>query len=110
MSTARRAFKGMLLRRDGRCMVCGVYLDEDTINPHHITTRGAGGEDNLENGISLCQQCHVAVHNGRYTPAALRWILWIHYSYEYEEWQLGDERDREAAFELSAEPSIISRW
>jgi len=37
----RREFKESLLRRDGRCLVCGAWLDESTINPHHITTKGA---------------------------------------------------------------------
>ena len=77
-----------------------MYLDERTVNPHHITTVGAGGDDSPENGIALCQMCHVAVHNGHITPATLRWILKLTYGYEYE-LLCGDE-DRHHAQELRA--------
>jgi 5-methylcytosine-specific restriction endonuclease McrA len=109
--TARHNFKGILLRRDGRCLVCGAYLDEDTINPHHITTKGAGGSDQPENGISLCQACHVSVHNGHITPATLRWILWFAYNYEYQDWELGNENDRQQAFDLLHHRVVYApRW
>ena len=91
---SRQEFKHALLARDGRCMICGQYLDEWTVNPHHITTRGAGGDDNLENGISLCHQHHVDTHNGHYSPATLRWILKLAYGYDYEDWELGDGREQ----------------
>ena len=96
----RTKFKESLLRRDGRCLVCGAWLDESTINPHHITTKGAGGSDQPENGIALCQACHVSVHNGHITPATLRWLLVLCYGYEYDDWLLGDTQDREAAEDL----------
>jgi hypothetical protein len=96
----RQEFKAMLLQRDGRCLVCGVSIDEDTINPHHITTKGAGGDDRPENGISLCQGCHVAVHNGHHSPASLRWILKLTYHYPYDEWLLGSQDDRQHAEQL----------
>jgi hypothetical protein len=96
-SRQRKKFREMLLKRDGRCMVCGKYLEDRTINPHHITTKGAGGDDQPENGISLCQACHVAVHNGQHSPASLRWILKFVYGYTYPSWQLGGPDDCEAA-------------
>jgi hypothetical protein len=96
----RQEFKDMLLKRDGRCLVCSAYLDELTINPHHLTTKGAGGDDQPENGISLCQACHVAVHNGQYSPASLRLILSIEYGYQYPAWQLGDQQDRAMVSDL----------
>jgi 5-methylcytosine-specific restriction endonuclease McrA len=99
---SRQRFKATLLARDGRCLVCGKRVDESTINPHHVQTKGAGGEDSPENGISLCQACHVAVHNGHITPAALRWILVLTYGYEYQDWELGDAEDRLAAEEILA--------
>jgi hypothetical protein len=97
---SRLAFKNTLLARDGRCLVCGRYLDDSTINPHHITTKGAGGADQPENGISLCQECHVAVHNGQHSPATLRWILMLTYGYEYDEYELGSAEDQLAAEQL----------
>jgi hypothetical protein len=91
-------------------MVCGRYLDEWTINPHHITTKGAGGDDNLENGISLCHQHHVDTHNGHYSPATLRWILKLVYGYEYEE--LGDEGYAQARqiFQALHQPATVNLW
>ena len=95
------SFRDALLQRDGRCLLCGCWLDESTINPHHITTRGAGGSDQPENGIALCLPCHVSVHNGHITPATLRWLLVLNYGYEYEDWLLGDAEDRGEAESLS---------
>jgi hypothetical protein len=98
----RQEFKNMLLQRDGRCMVCGAYLNEYMINPHHITTKGAGGDDQPENGISLCQGCHVAVHNGHHSPASLRWVLKLTYRYHYDDWLLGESADEWHARQLMA--------
>jgi hypothetical protein len=83
------AFRAMLLERDGRCLVCGSYLDETTLNPHHVITKKAGGTDDPSNGMSLCTRCHVGVHNGvvtldqRYfmSPRVLQYILFLHYGY-----------------------------
>ena len=97
---SRETFKRALLARDGRCLVCGSWLDDSTINAHHVTTKGAGGSDQPENGISLCQACHVSVHNGHITPATLRWLLVLNYGYAYDDWLLGDVEDQRAAEEL----------
>lgn len=102
-------FRGQLLDRDGRCLACGSVLDENTINPHHIETRGSGGDDLLENGISLCARCHVDGHNGHttiegeqvfLTPAVFRWLLVLNYGYEYEQHLLGDDVDQQVAEHL----------
>ena len=68
---------------------------------------GAGGDDSPENGIALCQTCHVAVHNGHITPATLRWILKLTYGYEYE--LLGGEEDRRQAETLLAAYTVKTR-
>ena len=107
-ATRRETFKRALLARDGRCLVCGSWLDDSTINPHHVTTKGAGGSDQPENGISLCQACHVSVHNGHITPATLRWLLVFNYGYQYDDWLLGDTDDRQTAeafyYRLNSKP------
>ena len=41
------------------CMVCGTMATDR----HHIKTRGAGGDDSEENGISLCRIHHIHVHS-----------------------------------------------
>ena len=49
------------------CEVCGADTTEP---PHHIKTRGAGGQDNQENLIELCREHHIEVHKiGRETFA-----------------------------------------
>lgn len=52
-----------VFNRDGwRCRHCNRG---DTIDPHHIIFRSAGGEDTLENLLTLCRKCHDDVHGGR---------------------------------------------
>jgi hypothetical protein len=49
----------------GYCLVCGIQpSDYNDLDPHHITTRGAGGEDSLENIAPLCHACHRQLHQG----------------------------------------------
>jgi predicted restriction endonuclease len=93
-------FRSSLLERDGRCLVCGTLLDENTIHPHHISTRGSGGDDVLENGISLCRWCHDDVHRGHtviegervyLSRSVLCWLLMLNHGYEYTDL---DECDR----------------
>ena len=105
----RQRFKMLVLERDGRCLACGLYLDEWTVNPHHIITKGAGGDDSPENGVALCQECHVAVHNGQITPATLRWMLKMTYDYGYDEFLLGDRRDRLQAGDLMTTYTLKAR-
>ena len=49
--------------RDGRCMICGTAICE--LDAHHsIVSRSAKATRwHLLNGISLCRNCHTAVHN-----------------------------------------------
>jgi hypothetical protein len=37
--------------------------DQESQPPHHIKTRGAGGEDTPENLLALCVQHHRMIHN-----------------------------------------------
>lgn len=54
----REAFKEQVLARDkGRCLACG----EPAINAHHIMDRDlfADGGYYVENGASVCSECHI---------------------------------------------------
>jgi 5-methylcytosine-specific restriction endonuclease McrA len=51
-----------VLERDGwRCQFCG---SSDNLHVHHQRSRGKGGDDCLENLITLCTNCHRNVHEG----------------------------------------------
>jgi len=53
-----------VLRRDGwRCQSCGAM---STLEVHHQSFRSHAGEDSDENLITLCANCHNAVHRGRH--------------------------------------------
>lgn len=43
------------------CEICGSPCSNE---PHHIVTRGAGGNDVPENLIQLCPVCHTKAHTG----------------------------------------------
>jgi 5-methylcytosine-specific restriction endonuclease McrA len=54
-----------------RCRVCGKRGDPDSVDllrklhRHHLVYRSAGGQDTLENLVSLCAQCHDDEHRHR---------------------------------------------
>ena len=49
-----------VLRRDRfQCQGCGQTLG---LNVHHIVPVSRGGEDDPRNLISLCNDCHAAIH------------------------------------------------
>jgi 5-methylcytosine-specific restriction endonuclease McrA len=49
-----------ILARDGwRCQCCGSSYN---LHVHHVTPRGRGGDDAPENLITLCADCHSALH------------------------------------------------
>ena len=48
------------LMRDGfTCQLCG---SQRNLEAHHIRYRSRGGDDSETNLITLCRDCHVAVH------------------------------------------------
>lgn len=53
-----------ILHRDNyTCQVCGKK--HTRLEVHHIIPRSQGGTDNENNLITLCEDCHEAVHNGK---------------------------------------------
>ena len=45
--------------QDVGCVIC----DESPNDVHHVTTRGAGGHDTLQNLMPLCRYHHQKVHS-----------------------------------------------
>ena len=52
-------------RANGGCEMCGRWAPLNIGHVHHIKTRGAGGDDVVENTKWLCGECHRAIHDGR---------------------------------------------
>jgi len=51
-----------VLRRDGwRCQSCGALMN---LEVHHQEFRSRSGADSEQNLITLCSDCHAAIHNG----------------------------------------------
>lgn len=59
--------KAVLIRDDFKCRACGVdgksgmYLG--ILVYHHLIPVYAGGPDTVENGLTLCSNCHITLHN-----------------------------------------------
>jgi 5-methylcytosine-specific restriction endonuclease McrA len=55
-----RELRKQILRRDGwRCQFCGTMSN---LEVHHKAFRSMSGEDTEQNLITLCQACHICVH------------------------------------------------
>ncbi len=62
--TTYRELKRRILERDGwRCQQCGR---RDQLQVHHIVRRSQTGYDQEQNLITLCSDCHCALHHVRY--------------------------------------------
>ena len=51
-----------LVRDKYTCQCCGKR--NCRVEAHHIVFRSNGGSDSLDNLITLCEDCHKAVHLG----------------------------------------------
>ena len=57
---AYRRLHHEILKRDGwRCQACGSLSG---LEVHHIQRRGQSGDDSEANLITLCSDCHTAIH------------------------------------------------
>jgi 5-methylcytosine-specific restriction endonuclease McrA len=55
--------RNQVLRRDGwRCQSCGTMSN---LEVHHKQFRSRSGDDSEANLITLCSDCHVAIHTVR---------------------------------------------
>ena len=54
-------------QRDGeRCIACGKWVEYGSI-PHHIEPKGTGGDDVLDNLVTVCSDpdcVHYQIHHG----------------------------------------------
>ena len=51
----------VFVRDNWKCRHCNF---RNGIDPHHIIFKSHGGEDTLENLITLCRSCHTGIHDG----------------------------------------------
>jgi hypothetical protein len=72
--------------RDGVCLYGLLSQDGCTAGKdvHHITHRGAGGDDSPENMILLCRKHHNMSHNGLISVTDLRRVLTHFFGFEYQ--------------------------
>ena len=54
-------FKQVLKRDNFKCVICGQH---SSLHIHHIMPFALGGKNTLENLVTLCANCHKAVHTG----------------------------------------------
>ena len=59
-------YQAVDLRDEYRCRLCQQWKGED-IQRHHIVFRSQCGETTTANVLSLCAECHEAVHAHRVT-------------------------------------------
>lgn len=75
-------------KRDGCCMVGKMRPEYGAcwgpLEIHHITTRGAHGDDIPKNLIGLCSRHHQMAQNRRIPAEELRSILSEQYHYVYD--------------------------
>lgn len=54
--------KGCLGRDSFRCRSCA---SRNNLTAHHVVFRSHQGPDTLDNLLTLCQACHMGLHNGK---------------------------------------------
>jgi 5-methylcytosine-specific restriction endonuclease McrA len=60
--TYENAKKAMYKRDGWHCRHCNSSF---MLTPHHIIHRSQGGQDDLDNLVTLCVICHNAHHDGK---------------------------------------------
>ena len=56
-----------------RCRKCGRIAP---LHAHHIVRRSSGGDDSLDNLVSLCFECHRALHDTGRVRNHDEFIMW----------------------------------
>ncbi len=63
------------------CICCKPGDQNTPTDPHHVTTRKAGGADEAKNLMPLCRTHHIQVHKEGWrkfcdkNPTAKRWLI-----------------------------------
>ena len=72
-----------ILKRDGySCVECSTSRKDvgiECLHVHHILPRSDGGEDDVSNLITLCEECHRNRHNGRSTYYDSEFLHIVHH-------------------------------
>jgi len=60
--------------KEGYCKICGKMLPENMLCGHHLKSKGSRPDlkFDVSNGICVCAQCHLKVHNGQITLTFLK--------------------------------------
>lgn len=62
---AMEALRVEVFARDkGICQNCGKYVSWYNGHLTHIKSRGAGGDDSMENCLWKCPDCHIRIEHG----------------------------------------------
>ena len=81
---ADKDFNAQIRHRDKVCLV-GLFRKDGScsegLDCHHIETRGSGGDDTKENGITLCRHHHNEAGAYIIPPSELHKILSYYYGY-----------------------------
>lgn len=73
MTESWKELRPAVLDRDRRqCANCKRSEEEVKLDVHHIVPRGRGGSDRISNLVTLCRQCHDAVHKDGMAPV-VKW-------------------------------------
>lgn len=66
-----RMLRDYVIKRDHfRCLRCDKKFSARWLSVHHLIPRSEGGEDNLENLVTLCNKCHDIVEIEGYKTRA----------------------------------------
>lgn len=63
-----------------KCVCCGI-CPEGGVDAHHVTSRGAGGDDTVDNLLPVCRIHHAAIHHYGWSKSirkyhgVYRWLL-----------------------------------
>lgn len=73
--------------RDGACLYGMMLKDgcDQILDVHHIHPRGAGGDDNIKNLITLCRKHHNKFHAGLEKKYVFYYVLHYFYGYTYDD-------------------------
>ncbi len=50
------------VRDEWKCRFC---KSRENLTPHHLIHKSQGGEDSLDNLVTLCFNCHRLIHDGK---------------------------------------------